>query len=138
MREYATIHGIQDSISNPSQPLLMALVASNFFQGNHATPVKNTRIATGYRIWVCDMCGAGPELHGVLLPIEFEGLTKPLHGCDRYALVCESGPAYTTDLNSPEQSILEDILIQAVFSRIGQGDAYLKVGKRVVKRSYVK
>ena len=116
------------TISNTPQPLLTALVASNLFERNHTTIVKNTRIATGYRIWVCDKCGAGPELQGVFYPIEFEGLTKPLHGCYCYDTFCESGPP-APDLNSPKQSILEDILIQAVFSRIGQGDAYLKVGK---------
>lgn len=130
MRVMATTKELltKNTISNTPQSLLMALVASNFFQGNHATPVKNTRIATGYRIWVCDKCGAGPELQGVFHPIEFEGLTKPLHGCYCCDTFCESGPP-APDLNSPEQSILEDILTQAVFSRIGQGDAYLKVGK---------
>jgi hypothetical protein len=115
----------KNSISTTHQSLLMALVNANSYQSKHNRTAKRARLPTGYRIWFCDRCGKGYKLHAVFYSIEFEGLTKPLHGCEFYA-VCESGFRYTPDTKSPEQSWLEEYLIQTVFFRIGQGDAYLK------------
>ena len=114
--------------SNSQQSLIMALMTSNFFQSKYKAPKKNAKLPVGYRMSDCTRCTEGYKLEGVFYPIEFEGLTKPLHGCDEYGLqLVESGHATTAETKSPKQIQLEEILLKVVFSRIGQEDAYLRV-----------
>lgn len=114
-----------NSVSNIPQSIIMGLT-SNLFQNKHSTPVKNVKLPTGYRMSTCDKCNNGYKLEGVFYPLEFEGMTKPFHDCDRNGLD-ESGHGYTPGTKSPKRLKLEEILAQIVFSRMDQREAYLKV-----------
>ncbi|MGC1135178.1 MAG: hypothetical protein WA941_20285 [Nitrososphaeraceae archaeon] len=123
----------KDSITTMIQSQIIALVVSNALQRKqptyrkYTTPVNNTKLPEAYRISVCDKCLKWYKLGGVSYPIEFEGLTKPIHGCDHGGLVGESDHVHPQNKKSPEQIQLEGMLTEVVFLRIGQGDAYLKV-----------
>ena len=123
----------KNSITTTIQSQILALVTSSTLQRKqttqrkHTTPVNNTKLPTGYRISVCDKCLKYYKLDKVFNPIEIEGLTKPIHGCDHNCLVDELGHTNPQNNKNPEQIQSEGTLTQVVFSRIGQGDTSLKV-----------
>jgi hypothetical protein len=105
-------------------------MASNIFQKNNAAAVaKNVQLPTGYRVSLCDMCLSGGRVERAFYPVIYEALLKFSHVCDPKSLTAAQSSQDFQRKKGQVQDFLVRDLTKVVDSRIGHGDAYLKIAR---------
>jgi hypothetical protein len=121
---------------NLPQSLFATLVTSTSFQSKQNMHTKKVILPTGYRVSFCDSCFSGCKSRPVSYPIEFEGLTKLTHECNPKDYFLDRSVEEISEIKSQIQVQSINILTKVVDSRIGQGEAYLKIVKVLPPRLF--